>query len=97
MAEIRWTQEAESWLKEIHDYIAHGNPSAAIRTVDGIVERAESLREFPLLGHRYEGRTDRHYRVLWYGHYRIVYLVVSDDRLEIVGVFHEALDIERFF
>lgn len=29
MAAIRWTFEAETWLKDIYDYIAHDNPSAA--------------------------------------------------------------------
>lgn len=29
MAQITWTNEAEHWLKEIHDYIAQDNPTAA--------------------------------------------------------------------
>jgi plasmid stabilization system protein ParE len=33
MAELTWTTEAERWLRDIHDYIAQYNPSAAIRTV----------------------------------------------------------------
>lgn len=33
-------------------------------------------------------------RILLYGHYRIAYLV-KDDGVEILGVFHGALDIER--
>jgi toxin ParE1/3/4 len=35
MAQIRWTAEAESWLREIFDYIAADNPAAAIDTVEG--------------------------------------------------------------
>jgi plasmid stabilization system protein ParE len=31
MAEIRWTAEAETWLKDIYDYIAQDNPSAAAK------------------------------------------------------------------
>lgn len=27
MAAIRWTFEAETWLKDIYDYIAQDNPS----------------------------------------------------------------------
>ena len=26
MAEIRWTEEAKRWLRDIHDYIAADNP-----------------------------------------------------------------------
>ena len=35
MAEINWTEEAEQWLKDIHDYIAQDKPEAAIREVWG--------------------------------------------------------------
>jgi toxin ParE1/3/4 len=40
---VRWTLEAERWLREIHDHIAEDNPEAAIRTVRGIFERAQTL------------------------------------------------------
>ncbi len=36
MAEINWTEEAERWLNDIHDYIAADNPESAIRVVDAI-------------------------------------------------------------
>ncbi|MBW4619903.1 MAG: type II toxin-antitoxin system RelE/ParE family toxin [Cyanosarcina radialis HA8281-LM2] len=36
MAEINWTNEAQSWLKDIFDYIALENPDAAARVVEGI-------------------------------------------------------------
>jgi plasmid stabilization system protein ParE len=29
MAELRWTREAEQWLKDILEYIARDNPDAA--------------------------------------------------------------------
>lgn len=32
MGRVRWTAEAERWLREIHDYIAQDNPAAAFRT-----------------------------------------------------------------
>jgi len=31
-----------------------------------------------------------------YGHYRIAYLIRSEDVIEILGVFHAALGIERY-
>jgi hypothetical protein len=33
LAELNWTEEAETWLKDIYDYIAADNPDAAARTV----------------------------------------------------------------
>jgi len=49
---------------EIYLYIADDNPDVALRTVEGIVNKAELLSEFPLLGYRYPEKTDRHYRIL---------------------------------
>lgn len=95
MGQIRWTLEAERWLREIYDYIARDNPAAALRTVQGIREKAETLTSFPERGYRYHERPNEHVRILLYGHYRIAYLVQDGD-VTILGVFHGALDIDRF-
>jgi toxin ParE1/3/4 len=95
MAEISWTEEAERWLKDIFDYIAADNPQAAARTVEGIYERAQDLRRFPELGYRYTASA-RNVRILLYGHYRIAYLLKDDGNIDILGVFHGALDITRY-
>jgi toxin ParE1/3/4 len=95
MAEIAWTLEAQRWLGDIFEYIAADNPQAAARTVQGIYERAQDLSRFPQLGSRYAASA-RHVRVLLYGHYRIAYLVKDDGNIDILGVFHGALDITRY-
>ena len=96
MASINWTREAETWLEDIFAYIAQDNPGAAARVVEGIYERVQVLSEFPQIGHRYEGIADREVRILLYGHYRIAYLVRSEEDIDILGVFHNALDIRRY-
>ncbi len=96
MGHLNWTHEAESWLKDIHDYIAQDNPAAAQRVVGGIYERAQDLIRHPRIGHRYELAPEREIRVLLYGHYRIAYLVNPNDDIDILGVFHGALDVERY-
>ena len=95
MAEIAWTDEAQRWLSDIFEYIAADNPQAAVRTVQGIYERAQDLKRFPQLGSRYAA-SSRHVRVLLYGHYRIAYLVKDDGNIDVLGVFHGALDITRY-
>ncbi len=95
MAEVSWTDEAQHWLSDIFEYIATDNPQAAERTVQGIYDRAQDLRRFPELGSRYAA-SSRHVRVLLYGHYRIAYLVKDDGNIDILGVFHGALDITRY-
>lgn len=95
MAEIRWTDEAQRWLQDIYEYIAADNPSAAARTVQGIYDRTQDLARFPEIGQRYAA-SERHVRILLFGHYRIAYLIKEDRNIEILGVFHGALDITRY-
>lgn len=96
MAEINWTSEAQQWLRDIYDYIAIDNHGAASRTVEAIYTKTQALREFPNLGYRYSLFTDRNVRILLYGHYRVAYLVKEDGDIDVLGVFHQALDIERY-
>ena len=96
MAEINWTHESEVWLRDIYDYIAADNPPAAAETVLKIFEKAQLLRNHPRLGRRYEAGKSREIRILLYEHYRITYLIKQDGNIDIIGVFHGALDIERY-
>lgn len=65
MGTLIWTVEAERWLRDIHEFIAADNPSAAAQTVQGIYDRAQVLIDFPR-------------------------------NIEILGVFHGALDISKY-
>ena len=96
MAEINWTREAQTWLKDIHDYIAADDPDAAARTANNIYEEAQLLERHPEAGYRYETESSRAVRILLYRHYRITYLIKPDGDIDILGVFHGALDIDRY-
>jgi toxin ParE1/3/4 len=69
LAEINWTYEAETWLKDIYDYIAADNPDAAARTINGIYEEAPLLEQHPEAGYKYDTESSRAVRILLYGHY----------------------------
>lgn len=47
------------------------------------------------MGHRYWA-SSRNVRILLYGHYRIAYLLKDDGNVDILGVFHGALDITQY-
>ena len=96
MAKINWTKEAECWLRDILDFISLDNAEAATRVVSEVYERAQVLIRFPKIGHRYEAIEDREVRILLYGHYRIAYLIKPDENIDILGVFHGSLDIQRY-
>lgn len=58
MAEIRWTAEAEKWLKDIYEYIAQDNSRAAARVVKGIYEKAQLLKNYPEMGYKYRSEPE---------------------------------------
>lgn len=95
LTEIVWTLEAIRCLEGIHEYIAADSPRAATDVVSGIYAKVQLLREHPRLGQRYEPIRDREVRETSYGHYRIAYLIVDEMRIDLLGVFHGRMDIER--
>jgi len=96
MGKINWTQEAEKWMREIYYYIAEDNKDTAKKIINAIYKRVEVLEKFPLLGQRLLDWKNRNIRMLLYGHYRIVYLIKEDDSIDILGVFHGALELEKY-
>lgn len=98
MAELKWTLEAQTWLRDIYDYIAIDNPQAATRVAGAIYDQAQVLLSFPDVGYRYRQVEEGEIRILLYGHYRIAYLHrKTSEAVDILGVFHGALDIDRYF
>ncbi|MFZ2396135.1 MAG: type II toxin-antitoxin system RelE/ParE family toxin [Smithella sp.] len=96
MARIRWTNEAEKWLRDIHDYIAQDNPIAAQRVISAIYEKAQILKDFPEIGYKNRTEPEGEIRILLYGHYRIAYLIRDKDLIDILGIFHGAMEIDRY-
>ena len=97
MAEIRWTREAESWLKDIHEYISQDSVATANRVLSEIYERVQILEQHPEAGYMYAAKPDGNIRILLYGHYRITYLIHNDQPvISVLGVFHGALEIDKY-
>jgi len=95
MAEIRWTEEAVKWLRNIYDYISEDNPIAAQNIIGGIYEKTQILESFPEVGYKYRDEPDGEIRILLYGHYRIAYLI-KQDAVEILGIFHGSMEIDKY-
>ena len=87
---------AKAQIEHISDYISRENPSAAVKLVQGILDRCEELALLPLIGRR---RGERH-RVLGYGGYLIFYRPEPPNapkRVIIVSVVHGARNVDRLF
>ncbi len=91
---IRWTDEAVKWLQEIHEYISNDNANIANKVVREIYDKTQILELMPKVGYKYQDRDD--IRILLYGHYRIAYSIKDSEIIDILGVFHGSLDIERY-
>ena len=96
MAEIRWTEESAQWLQDIYEYISADNLNAAEKVISTIYEKAQVLRDQPEIGYKYQTVSGREVRILLYGHYRITYLIKESGDIDILGIFHGALDIDRY-
>ena len=96
MVNINWKNEAEFWLKDIHDYIAQDNPRISKKVVNEIYQKVQILKSFSQIGYPYENDEDKEIRMLLYGHYRIAYLIKDKNSIDILGIFHGALAIERY-
>lgn len=95
MAQLKWTREAQHWLQDIHEHIALDNPAAARRTIEALISKAELLLDHPDLGYRHPASAGD-VRILLHEHYRIVYRNDAAGVVTIVGVYHGALDLQRY-
>ena len=92
-ARFAFTEEAETQILEIVDYLAGESESAAIRVRDAIYDAVGKLADRPSIGHTREDLTDRPVK-FWA---RLSYLLVYDPLsrpLTIVAVLHGARDVE---
>ena len=96
MAKIRWTAESEKWMREIYDYIAQNNEKAVQKVIAGVYNRVQILKDFPEIGYKYKSELEGEIKILLYGHYRVAYLIRSNELIDILGVFHGAMEMERY-
>ena len=92
---IRWTKEAQEWLDDIYNYISKDSKAVASRVISEIYSKVQVLKVFPNSGYLYRSGKDEEIRILLFGHYRIAY-IVKDKFVDILGVFHGALKIEKY-
>lgn len=91
---VRFSPEAQQQLDELESHIAEvGSPTAAARYVDSIVDYCENLQTFP---HRGTRRDDLRpgLRTLGYRRRVTILFEVTDDAVNILGVYYGGQDYE---
>jgi addiction module RelE/StbE family toxin len=88
--EVAWLRDAVSDLEEIGDYIARNSPSYSTVVVKTLYNAAIDLAQFPRMGRRVPEWDDDRYRERIVYSYRLIYRIVSDDRVEVLAYLHGA-------
>ncbi|MBK7108739.1 MAG: type II toxin-antitoxin system RelE/ParE family toxin [Chitinophagales bacterium] len=98
MARLNWTDQSVLDLINIFDFIAKDSRRFAKITIGKIRDSAKNIRNYPLLGKIVSEINVVEIREVIIGNYRLIYLVVEKDRVDILTVFHSSrlLDIEEF-
>jgi addiction module RelE/StbE family toxin len=87
---VRWTAAAASELEDIFVYILKESPKSAERLSRRIVDRAESLGEFPFKGEKMRTAQARKLTVTHYPYVIVYRIIEASDEVQILSVRHTA-------
>ena len=90
MARLNWTELSINDLTNIAEFISKDSFKYATIQIKRIRERARILKTKPFLGRIVPEIQDDSIRELILGNYRIIYKIVSKDRIDILTVHHSA-------
>jgi addiction module RelE/StbE family toxin len=86
VARVRWSEEATDNLLEITDFLGNVDPAAAEVFAKRVQQAVEQLGLFPKSGQVVSDFALESFRELIIGSFRLVYLVFSDDEVNIVSL-----------
>ena len=84
-----WSPLAGRQVDDVVEYIAHDDPTAALRWLEHLLERVRALARFPDSGRMVPEIRRKDVREIIVSPYRVIYRR-RDDRVEIVAIRHEA-------
>jgi len=90
---VNWTEPALDALDAIDEYISRDAPIYAQRFIEQLMTAVDRLVEFPLSGRVVPEAERDDIREVIVQHYRIIYLRVSEQRIDIIGVVHGSRDL----
>ncbi|MCX5646804.1 MAG: type II toxin-antitoxin system RelE/ParE family toxin [Phycisphaerae bacterium] len=88
MAEVIWTIKAVAQVEQIGSYIERDSPFQARRVVQLIIKETRKLKEHPRIGKMIPEVEEDRYRELRVFSYRILYKILDEEKIAIVGVVH---------
>ncbi len=95
MVRINWTLQAKNDLKDIAEYISKDSKLYAKRQVLTIRNRTHILKTQPYTGRIVPEIKENNTRELIEGNYRIIYRIVSKNRIDILTIHHSARNLKQ--
>jgi len=95
MVQINWTFQAKDDLKVIAEYIKLDSVRYAKLQVIRIKHRTHILKSYLNAGRTVPEIENEQIRELIEGNYRIIYKVVSNNRVDILTIHHSARDLTK--
>jgi len=89
MVEVKWTVDAITDIDGIATYIARDSPRSAQDMVDRFFAAADLLIDQPLRGKPVREANIPTVRELLVGNYRLIYLVVSEEQVDVLAIHHQ--------
>jgi toxin ParE1/3/4 len=93
---VVWSEPAKEDLKIIHDYIYHDSPFYAQQVITNIIEKTETLINFPETGRIVPEINNSNTREIFIYSYRIIYEIINNDII-IHAVIHGKRDFNKAF
>ena len=88
MAQVIWTIKAVEHIEEIGLFIEKDSPFQARRVVQLIIKETRKLKDYTRIGKMIPESQKDEYRELRVFSYRILYKILSEDRVVIIGIVH---------
>lgn len=97
MAPLNWTDQAIADLTNIAEFIRKDSAKYAKITIQRIRISARQINQFPFSGRIVPETEIQILREIIIGNYRLIYKIVSKERIDIITVFHSSkpLDTEE--
>lgn len=95
MAEIIWAVRAYEHLDQIGEYIRKDSLIQAGRVVQLVLRETHRLKENIRIGHIVPEIREDTYRELKVFNYRILYKILSEDKVAIIGIVHAKRIFDR--
>lgn len=89
---IHWTKTAEAHLDAIYAHVSQDSKTYALRIVDRITKRSKQIGMFPLSGRQVPEYDVDQIREVFFGPYRILYLIKAD-QIDVLAVVHGAMNV----